>query len=212
MSAVMFATNGLGNGMWREFGQRVRLDFGSFLRNMTGDQFEELCLLNRDWRFERTKEGDILIMAPVHTETGGSNFALTGQLFVWVKSDKTGQGFDSSTGFTLSNGAIRSPDLAWVSNEKLASLAPEKRKKFYQLAPDFVVELLSSSDSLTELQNKMVEYLENGVQLGWLIDRKRKRVYVYRPDRKMETLNHPAKVSGEPFLKGFVLDMAEIWG
>ena len=111
----------------------------------------------------------------------------------------------------MPNGAIRSPDVAWVSRARLNALAPEKRKKFFQIAPDFVIELRSGSDALTDLQAKMVEYMDNGVQLGWLIDTRRKRVYVYRPGTAVETLDQPTSVSGEPLLRGFTLQLADIW-
>jgi Uma2 family endonuclease len=133
-------------------------------------------------------------------------------LFIWAKANGTGQGFDSSTGFTLPNGAIRSPDVAWVSFERLQALSPEQRRKFAQIAPDFVVELRSSSDSLSDLQDKMQEYIANGVKLGWLIDTQRKRVYVYQPGQAVQIFTNPATVSGEPVLPGFVLRMPEIWG
>jgi Uma2 family endonuclease len=178
---------------------------------LTDDQFFELCQINRDLRIERTTTGELLIMSPTGSETGGSNFELSGQLFNWIKQDRTGKGFDSSTGFTLPNGATFSPDLSWVKLERWNALSKQQRTKFAPISPDFVVELRSPSDSLTDLQDKMQTYMDNGVRLGWLIDRKQKRVYIYRPGASVECLENPETVSGEPELPGFVLNMQEIW-
>jgi Uma2 family endonuclease len=189
----------------------VVLNFGSFLKNMSDEEFFEFCQRNRDWRIERTKEGDLVIMAPAGTETGGINFELSGNFWAWAKQNGTGKGFDSSTGFTLPNGAERSPDLSWIRLERWNAVPKEKRKKFASICPDFVVEIRSESDSLKKLKAKMEEYIENGAQLGWLIDPTKKKVYVYRPNTTVEVLDNPKEVSGEPLLKGFVLKMKEIW-
>jgi Uma2 family endonuclease len=179
--------------------------------NLTDEQFFELCQINRDLRIERTATGELVIMPPTGTETGGRNFNLIGQLWVWVNQDGTGIGFDSSTGFTLPNGAERSPDAAWVKLERWNALSPEQQKKFAPICPEFVVELRSPSDNLEPLKTKMQEYIDNGALLGWLIDRKRQRVYVYRPGVSVECLDNPASVSGDPVLPGFVLDLSKIW-
>lgn len=187
------------------------IQFGSFLKKMSDEDFEVFCRLNQDWRIERTKEGDIIAMPPVYTETGGKNFDIAVELGVWAKKDGSGKGFDSSTGYKLPNGATRSPDVSWIRLDRWNALPPEKRRKFAQIAPDFVIELRSETDSLKELKKKMHEYTENGVQLGWLIDAKNRRVHVYRPNAEPEVLENPAEVSGEPLLKGFVLNLQEIW-
>lgn len=187
------------------------LHFGSVLRKLSDDDFFEFCQANQDWRIERTSDGDIIIMPPTGLETGGRNFNLAGMFHAWVRADGTGKGFDSSTGFILPNGAERSPDLAWVRLSRLNALTERQRERFAPLCPDFVVELRSPSDSLTALQAKMEEYIENGAQLGWLIDPFEKKVYVYRPQAQVECLDNPATVSGEPLLKGFVLDVGELW-
>lgn len=113
-------------------------------------------------------------------------------------------------GFTLPNGADRSPDASWVKKERWDALTPEQKESFAPLYPDFVVELRSKTDSLKKLQEKMQEYIDNGAKLGWLIDRQNRRVEIYRPDRKVEILQNPATLSGEDVLPGFVLDLAEI--
>lgn len=189
----------------------LTLHFGSVLRKLSDDDFFEFCQANQDWRIERTSDGDIIIMPPTGLETGGRNFNLAGMFHAWVRADGTGKGFDSSTGFILPNGAERSPDLAWVRLSRLNALTERQRERFAPLCPDFVVELRSPSDSLTALQAKMEEYIENGAELGWLIDPFEKKVYVYRPQAQVEYLDNPATVSGEPLLKGFVLDVGELW-
>ncbi|PSF39126.1 hypothetical protein C7H19_03320 [Aphanothece hegewaldii CCALA 016] len=178
---------------------------------MTDDQFGEFCQINRDLRIERTAEGEVIIMPPVYSESGEKNFNLTGQLAVWVKRDGTGKGFDSSAGFTLPNGAVRSPDASWIKKERWEAINNEQRQKFASICPDFVVELRSQTDSLKVLQKKMQEYLDNGALLCWLIDPIQKKVYIYRPDAEMVCLNNPKTLSGEPILSGFVLDLSEIW-
>ena len=178
---------------------------------LTPEAFFEICQLNRDLRLERTETGELVIMPPTGSETGGRNFRLLGQLYNWTEGDGTGIGFDSSTGFTLPNGAEISPDAAWIKLERWDALTPEQQEKFAPIAPDFVVELRSASDTLKPLQNKMQQYIDNGVQLGWLIDRKQRRVYIYRPGNPVDCLNHPAAVSGDPILPGFVLDLSKIW-
>jgi len=189
----------------------VVLNFGSFLKKMSDEEFFEFCQRNRDWRIERTKEGDLIIMSSAGSETGGYNFNLATEFGSWVKRDGTGKGFDSSTGFILPNGAERAPDLSWILLERWNAVPKAKRKKFAPICPDFVVEIRLESDSLKKLKAKMEEYIENGASLGWLIDPTRKRVYVYRPNTEVKTLDNPREVSGEPLLKGFVLKMKEIW-
>jgi Uma2 family endonuclease len=179
--------------------------------DLTDDQFFEFCQINRDLRIERTATGELLIMSPTGSETGGSNFKLAVQLGNWTEQDGTGIGFDSSTGFTLPNGATVSPDISWVKLERWNALSKQQRKTFAPISPDFVVELRSPSDTLKDLQDKMQQYINNGVKLGWLIDRKQRRVYTYRPGVPVQQLNNPETVSGEPELPGFVLKLGKIW-
>jgi len=146
--------------------------------DISDEQFFELCHLNRDLRLERTSQGDLVIMPPTGGETGRTNFNLTQVFGNWVDIDGTGVGFDSSTGFTLPNGAKRSPNLAWVKRERWEALTPQQRQQFPPLCPDFVLELHSASDALAYVQAKMQEYLDNGAQLGWLIDPIEHKVYI----------------------------------
>jgi Uma2 family endonuclease len=178
---------------------------------MSDDALYEFCRMNRDLRIERTKEGEIVIMAPTGAETGRRNFELIVAFGLWVRSDGSGVGFDSSTGFILPNGAERSPDLAWVKRERWDALTDEQRRKFAPLCPDFVIELRSPSDDLDELKVKMIEYVENGAALGWLIDPDERRVYVYRPSLKAECLETPSQISGEPLLPGLSIETKILW-
>jgi len=179
--------------------------------DITEDQFFALCQLNRDLRLERNAEGDIIVMPPTGGETGNRNAEITGQVVSWTKQDGTGAVFDSSTGFKLPNGADRSPDAAWVRRSRLAQLSREEKEKFLPLCPDFVIELLSPSDDLEEIQAKMDEYIENGARLGWLLDPKSRRIYVYRPGKRVIVMENAEEISGEPELPGFVLNLREIW-
>jgi Uma2 family endonuclease len=178
---------------------------------MTDEQFYQFCQLNRDLRIERTATGDLIIMPPTGGETGNRNFILNTLLGAWALADGTGKGFDSSTGFTLPNGAKRSPDAAWVTLERWRQLTDAQRKELPPLCPDFVVELRSQTDSLVPLQEKMQEYIENGARLGWLIDADNRRVYIYRPQQEIEVLENPSTVSGEPVLHGFTLNVQQLW-
>lgn len=178
---------------------------------MTDQQFEEFCCINRDLRIEMTVEGDLIIMPPTFGRTGNRNFKLAVKFGIWVEQDGTGVGFDSSTLFKLPSGAKRSPDVSWVRRERLAQLTDEERDRFLPLCPDFVLELRSASDSLADLQAKMREYITNGAGLGWLIDPQGKQVFVYRADNSVEQLNDPETLTGDPVLKSFVLDLKSIW-
>ena len=178
---------------------------------LTDEQFYQLCLANRDVRFERSVSGELIIMSPTGGETGESNAGLTAQLWMWNQRAGLGKSFDSSTCFRLPNGATRSPDASWVELSRWEALTAEERQKFPPLCPDFVVELRSPSDALGPLQTKMQEYLENGARLGWLLNRQEKTVEVYRARQAVEVLENPVKLSGEEVLVGFELELGLIW-
>jgi Uma2 family endonuclease len=185
----------------------------SLLLSVTREQFEVLAIRNRDLRLERTAIGELIVNPPTGWETGNRNFSLTTQLGSWCdRHEDLGIGFDSSTGFILPNGATRSPDASWVSRSRWQALSDEQKGTFPQICPDLVVELRSSSDTLSDLQNKMQEYTDNGARLGWLLDPKHKRVEIYRPDRPVEVLDNPTQLSGENVLPGFVLSLSKLWG
>ncbi len=180
-------------------------------RAMSDQQFYDFCQTNPELRIERNANGEIIVMPPAFADTGNRNGRVFGQLFVWSEADGTGEAFDSSSGFTLANGATRSPDAAWILSERWNALQPEQQASFAPIAPDFVVELRSSSDTLVSLKEKLEEYIANGVRLGLLIDRKNVQVYVYRPNRPPEILDNPESVSCEPELPGFALKLAKVW-
>jgi len=178
---------------------------------VTPEQFEQLCIEYSELRLELTSTGELIVMPPTGSETGRSNSNLTYQLEAWARTDGTGICFGSSTGFTLPNGAIRSPDASWAQRDQWELLTNEQQMGFAPLCPDFVIELRSHTDHLTQLRAKMVEYLENGASLGWLIDPFERRVYVYRPDQEVVILDDPKTVSGDPLLPGFNLDLTKLW-
>jgi Uma2 family endonuclease len=147
---------------------------------LTDEQLYEFCQLNRDLRIERTAQGELVIMPPAGGETSERNAELSMQLRMWAKRDGTGTTYDSSGGFVLPNQAVRSPDASWIKHSRLATLTAEQRQKFIPLCPDFVLELRSPTDNLATVQAKMQEYLDNGAQLGWLIDPVQRQVALTR--------------------------------
>jgi Uma2 family endonuclease len=190
--------------------QALTVDFNSII-DLTDEQFFLLCQTNRNLRFERNATGEIVIMPPVGGESSNRNAGLTAQLWIWNQKNNLGIVFDSSGGFKLPNGADRSPDASWVKLSRWNELTTEQKTKFLPVAPDFVIELLSPSDSLKTTQQKMEEYKNNGVRLGWLINRKNRQVEVYRIGKEVEILDNPDSLSGEDVLPGFVLDLQMIW-
>ncbi|WP_413168442.1 Uma2 family endonuclease [Capilliphycus salinus ALCB114379] len=186
------------------------IDFSSVFE-MTDEQFYQLCRKNPDIKFERNATGELIVMSPTGGETGNKNIEIAGDFVFWNRQNQLGKLFDSSTGFKLPNGANRSPDIAWIKQSRWDELTPEEKEKFPPIAPDFVLELMSPSDSLTATQAKMQEYMENQVRLGWLIERKNRYVEIYRLGKSVETLNSPRTLSGEEVLPGFILDLQIVW-
>ncbi|MGI8504322.1 MAG: Uma2 family endonuclease [Hassallia sp.] len=178
---------------------------------LTDEQFFQLCQVNENLRFERTVTGELIIMPPTGGETGNRNAGLTAQVWIWNEQNKLGKVFDSSTGFKLLNGADRSPDASWIKLESWNALTQKQQTRFLPLCPDFVVELLSPTDSLRETQEKMREYRDNGASLGWLINRKSRQVEIYGIGKDVEVLESPVSLSGEDILPGFVLNLEAIW-
>ncbi|MGL5804508.1 MAG: Uma2 family endonuclease [Xenococcaceae cyanobacterium] len=177
--------------------------------DLTDEQFFQLCQNNRNLRLERTAVGELMIMPPTGWRSGNRNSKINQRLSNWADVDGTGLVFDSSTGFKLPNNADRSPDAAWVRRDRLEAFNPDP-DRFLPLAPDFVVELRSATDSLDTLQGKMQEYLDCGVRLGWLINPQNRQVEIYRLRENVEVLESPISLSGEDVLLGFVLDLAGI--
>lgn len=174
-------------------------------------QFFEFCQANRELRIERTDQGDCEIMASTGVETSRRNISLAAQLYNWAEQEGGGIAFDSSGGFILPNGAIRSPDASWVRKTRLVTLTPKQKQQFLPLCPDFVIELRSPSDTLTILQAKMREYIENGAALGWLIDPETRQVSVYQPEVSPIVLDNPSCLLADTVLAGFKLDLQKIW-
>ncbi|MFN7567579.1 MAG: Uma2 family endonuclease [Microcystis sp.] len=187
----------------------VEIKFESW--QLSDEQFFQLCQDNRDLRLERNPKGDLIIMPPTGGETGNSNAGITAQLWLWNNLHKLGVVFDSSTGFKLPNGADRSPDAAWIPLEKWQALTPQQKERFLPLSPDFVIELMSPSDSLETARKKMQEYLDNGTRLGWLINRKTREVEIYRQGQAVEIFTNPESLSGENILPEFSLNLTLIW-
>lgn len=178
---------------------------------LSPDQLLEISGLNSDLRLELTSEGELIVMTPAGGWSSRRNMKLAVRVGVWAERSGTGVAFDSSGGFVLPNGAIRSPDASWIENSRLEALSAEELEKYLPLCPDFVIELRSPSDRLGTLQEKMREYIENGTKLGWLLDPIYKRVYVYKPGEPVRELADPEEVSADPILPGFVLKPGEVW-
>lgn len=191
-----------------ELNPTLHLDLSAI--EFTPAQFEEICATNRDLRLELTSTGELIVLTPTGWGSSKRNFNLIGRMYIWNEQTQLGEAFESSGGFILPNGARRSPDVAWVEKSRIEALDPDPNK-FLPLAPDFLIELQSASDSLSKLQEKMQEYQANGVRLGWLIDPQNQRVEIYRPDRSAEILQSPTQLSGEDILPGFTIDLTTIW-
>ncbi|MEH1843970.1 MAG: Uma2 family endonuclease [Nostoc sp.] len=177
---------------------------------VTHEQFVQLALANRDLQLERTATGELIVMPPTGSDTGKRNFDIAGQ-WLWNRQTKLGVAFDSSTGFYLPNGSDRSPDAAWIRQQRWDTLTLKQQESFAPICLDFVLELRSKNDSIEKLRVKMREYIENDACLGWLIDRKNQKVEIYRQNRDVEVMNKPVNLSGEDILPGFVLDLTEVW-
>jgi Uma2 family endonuclease len=173
--------------------------------HLTDEQFYQLCLSNPDLKIERTAKGVLVFMPPVGGESGNWEMSLGGELYLWNKQSNLGKVFSSSTIFKLPGGGDRSPDAAWIELSRWQALTPEQRQKFPPIAPDFVIELRSRTDALSALQEKMQEYLESGVQLGWLFNPQDQQVEIYRQGQEKEVRSLPTQLLGEAILPGFVL-------
>lgn len=179
--------------------------------DFSDEQFYELCRIHRDLKFERTAQGELVIVTPIGGEGGSREADLIGELVYWNRRAGLGRVFSSSTGFRLPNGATRSPDAGWVRRERWQQLTPEQQKQFPPLCPDFAIELRSESDALEPLQQKMQEYLENGLRLGWLINPQDRQVEIYRANQPKQILDNPEQIGGEDVLPGFVLPLSLLW-
>lgn len=183
---------------------------GRYIERMTDEEFFYFCQDNKDFKFERTSDGQIILTSPTGFITGDRNRSIIKQISIWNDSHKPGRAVDSDTGFYLRNGAMRNPDAAWVSNERLKGISPAELHGFPHLCPDFIVELRSKGDTLKDLKAKMNEWMENGCQLGWLIDADEEIVYVYHNQTETTHKGFNTPISGEPVLRGFTLVLSEL--
>jgi Uma2 family endonuclease len=187
------------------------VDFSPLATKVSDEEFAELCRLNPELQFERTSQGELVVVSPTGGKTGRRNAWLIARITNWAEEDGTGQVFDSSTLFSLPNSARRSPDVAWVRNDRWNVLSSQEQDEFPPICPDFIVELRSRTGRLTSLKEKMEEYIANGARLGWLIDPLERKVHVYRPGLLLEVLDNPQTISGDPLLKDFILDLRTLW-
>ena len=189
----------------------IAIDLKAFTPSISDRAFQELCADNPEARFETNKEGKLIVMSPTGSESGKFNLNLAFQVELWNRQYKLGVVFDSSTGFKLSNGAIRSPDVSWIKQERWDSLSIKQQRGFAPIEPDFVIELMSPTDDLIELQQKMSEYIDCGVKLGWLINPDSQQVEIYRLGQSKEVLDNPKSLSGEDILADLTVDLSEIF-
>jgi Uma2 family endonuclease len=178
---------------------------------MTDDEFYDFCQRYDGFQVERMADGSVIIMPPTGFETGFRNGDLIRQLSNWADRDGRGAAFDSNTEFILPDGSALSPDASWVHWDRIRQLSSKQKRKFPRLYPDFIVELISPSDRPKRVRSKMQKWIDNGVQLAWLIDPDKRSVSVYRPGSEPQTLSDPDKITGEGPVAGFVLDLASIW-
>ena len=182
---------------------------------VTPEQFDQLAEIEQLARLELTENQELIVMSPTGGEAGANNFNLYIDLGIWNRQTGLGKAFDSSTVFILPNGARRSPDVSWIRLDRWEQLTPQEKQGFPPIAPDFVIELVSPSDlknqRYEDLQAKLQEYLENGVQLGWLIEPSSQTVEIYRVGQPVEILNNPQTLSGETVLPGFSLGLRELF-
>ncbi|WP_017303180.1 Uma2 family endonuclease [Spirulina subsalsa] len=176
--------------------------------NLSDEQFYQLCQNNENWQLEKTAKGELIIMPPVGAISGNRESEFNGLVWLWNRQTNLGKVFSSSTIFNLPNGGNRSPDVAWISQERWDKLSQEEQEGFAKICPDFVIELRSRTDSLTQLQEKMQEYVDSGLRLGWLVDPQNQRIEIYRQNQEIEIVSLPTSLSGEDVLPGFILELS----
>ncbi len=204
------------------------IDLKALADPISDRQFQQLCVQNPELKFETNAKGKLIIMSPTGSETGERNADLVIQLGIWNRKYNSGKVFDSSTGFKLPNGAKRSPDVSWIANIRWNTLTKEQKRGFAPIAPDFVIvclgarsqseetsegshRLMSATDNLLDVQQKMEEYMSCGVKLGWLINPDERRVEIYRLGQEKEVLNNPSNLSGEDILPNLIVDLSDIF-
>ncbi|MEQ8714367.1 MAG: Uma2 family endonuclease [Cyclobacteriaceae bacterium] len=179
--------------------------------SLTDDQLFELCSSNKESKIERDKHGNIIIMSPAGGQSSIINAAITAVFFNWNQQTKQGVVFDSSGGFILKDGSMRSADVSWVSNERWKGLSEDQKEKFPPLAPDFIIEIRSRTDQIQTLQDKMKHWMDNGVSLGWLVDPVDKKVWIYSRGKVESTIDSfKCKISASKVVTGFELDLENL--
>jgi Uma2 family endonuclease len=189
----------------------ITLNLQGLTEKITDEILEQLCRQNPETKFERNTAGQLIVMPPTGSESGKLNMSLAAQIWYWNDRTKMGIVFDSSTGFKLSNGAVRSPDVSWIDLSRWNSLTKKQQRGFAPIDPDLVIELMSPTDELSGLQGKMIEYIDCGVKLGWLINPDEKQVEIYSLGQNKKVLNAPKTLSGEIVLPNLVVDLTEIF-
>lgn len=190
---------------------RLKFEFHDAENDLNADEFWDFCAQNDKLQIELVGKNELKVTFPGGWQYSRNSVEIMGQLYDWQKKYQRSEFFNHLVGYLLPDGLILSPSFSWTKQKRFDSLSKKQKEKLIHLCPDFVVEMTSLSDSLSETQQKMLEYIENGAQLGWLIHSKTKQVFIYRPNEEVETLENPLKVSGEPLLKGFELNLTEIW-
>jgi Uma2 family endonuclease len=184
-----------------EIDQAVRLRFE---RPMTDEELMRFCAANEMVRVERDANGELILMSPGGSGAGHTNSELIYQLAAWARETNSGATFDSNAGFTLPDGSMRSPDAAWIAWPRWSALTEKQREEFAPICPEFVIELRSPSDRLTELQAKMQMWVANGAEVAWLVDPSRRVVEVYRAGREVEVVEGGSVVEGDGPVAGWV--------
>jgi len=197
----------VGNALHSYAGIAIRMPNGG----MTDEQFYQFCVLNPELRIERTADKYILIMPPTNSDTGNRNAELVVDVGTWNRKTKSGKIFDSSTGFKLPNGAERSPDVAWIRNERWQAIPEEQKQRFAPVTPDFIVEIRTGDQNIAYLKDKMEEYMSCGCRLAWLIDPKNRKTWVYYENGDIQTLPFETPLNGGEVLPGFELRLADIF-
>ena len=175
---------------------------------MSEEEFHAFCAANPKLRIEQDQYQNVIVMPPIHVDSGFYENEATGEVRAYAKRTKTGVALSPSTGFKLPNGATRSPDACWVSMERWSTLSAKEKQKFSPVVPDFVIEIRSRTDTLKKLQAKMQEWIDNGVRLAWLIDPKKQQTTIYREGSEPETIEGFENVlSGDDIMPGFEFDL-----
>ncbi len=187
------------------------IDLKPLVDHISEENLEHLCAKNPELKFETNAAGNLVVMSPTGTLTGEKNGDLFLQIGLWNRQYKLGKVFDSSTGFKLSNNSVRSPDVSWMTLSKWNSLTDKQKRGFAPIDPDFVLELMSPTDDLTTVQEKMAEYMTCDIKLGWLINPDEKQVEIYRIGQDKEVLNNPSSISGEDVMPNLIVDLSDIF-